>query len=123
MKYSGRTSAYAHKHDFDPSVPLSPDTDKGLRKAWFLDAQWSTCPVEVESQVKDLWRCYELGNDRYILKTSIDELLNMVDEGATVKKFVDGKWTKVPLQVDYIVDYIQQHGIAEDEQVIIHWWW
>jgi hypothetical protein len=123
LPYSGVTSSYNHK--WNPEQPNSPDTKQGLRKVWFLDAQWSTCPVEVENQVKDLWRFYELGNDNYIFKTSVDELLGMVEEEVTVERWKgmpDG-WVEGPLEVDYLVQYIREHDIPDDEDIIIHWWW
>lgn len=121
MEYSGKTSSYHHKwHD----TPNSEDEQSGIRKVWFLDAQWSTCPIEVENQVKDLWRFHDLGNDQYIIKTTIAELISDQEEEMTVKKHIQGEgWQDVPLKTDFIVDYARQFGIGDDEQIIIHWWW
>lgn len=121
LPYSGVTSAYAHKHD--PSADLPENTVAGLRKVWLLDAQWSTCPIEVENQVKDLWRLWKLGNDQSIIKTSVIELLEL--EEATVESWNAEKvaWEEKPLDVTYIIQYIREHGIADDDLVIIQWWW
>lgn len=118
LPYSGVTSSYLHKHS--PEAPNTPDTPAGLRKVWFLDAQWSTCPREVEAQVKALWRVMELSNDVCIIKASVNELLEM--EGQEVKELVDHEWKSVPLKLDYVIQYIREHGIPDDELVIIHWW-
>lgn len=64
LPYSGVTTAYPHKHH--PDEPLPPDTPKALRKEWFLDAQWTDLPVEVENDIKRLWRARKLGNDDYM---------------------------------------------------------
>lgn len=103
LEYSGQTSSYTHK--WNPDKPNDPKTKSGLRKVWFLDAQWSTCPIEVENEVKMLWRDCDLGNDDYMLKRSVEDLLEWGDK------------TK------YLVQYIREHGIPDDEEVVIHWWW
>ena len=122
LPYSGKTSSYHHKwHD----TPNPPDTPAGLRKVWFLDAQWSTCPVEVEEQVQDLWKLHELGNDRYMLQISVETLQQYQKEGEEefVDKWDGSKWVKTQLKVDYVIQYIREHGIPDNEEVIIHWWW
>lgn len=123
LPYSGRTSSYLHK--WNPEQPNDLDTKAGLRKVWFLDAQWSTCPVEVENQVKDLWNYHELGNDRYILKISVNDLLEIEAAEPTINKYFSNPSRRedVVLKVDYVIQYIREHGIPDDEQVIIHWWW
>lgn len=122
LPYSGETSSYHHKRN---DTPNPPDTPAGLRKVWFLDAQWSTCPVEVEEQVKDLWRLHELGNDRYMLKISVETLQQYEQKGEeqTIERWNGSAWTDVPLKVDYVIQYIREHGIPDNEEVIIHWWW
>jgi hypothetical protein len=111
MSYSGYTTLYEHlwaKRKGEPP-PLIPDNaNQGVQKVWMLDAQWSTCPIEVEEQVKGLWRSYELGNDRYMLKMSINDLLEIhSDEYPT----------------DRIVQYLKENGVSDEDRVIIHWWW
>lgn len=132
IKWSGRTSAYAHKQDDWEEADIS-NVDGGLKKVWFLDVQWSTCPIEVEDQVRDLWRLNELGNDNYIFKTSVNDLLEYGDDtlverwvkpepGQNFQIGVNG-WVEQPLKVDAIIQYIRQYNIPDDEMVIIHWWW
>lgn len=122
--WSGITSSYHHKWN---KTPNPPDTEAGLRKVWFLDAQWSTCPIEVENQVKDLWRIEELGNDKYLIKTSIERLVEQEIEEYDVEQWDNeaSKWKKVKLKTNAIVQWIREQApeMKEDELVIIHWWW
>jgi hypothetical protein len=129
VEYSGRTSSYEHKHGFDPSIP-STEINQGVKKVWMLDAQWSTCPVEVENEVKELWRYWELGNDDYMARRSINDLLEMKENGFTVERWYWGEkreeqlgWVKEPGSVDIIIQYLREQGVPDDEDVIIHWWW
>lgn len=118
--WSGKTSSYHHKlHD----TPNPEDTKEGVRKVWLLDAQWSTCPIEVQDQVKQLWRYYENGNDRYIINTTIEYLDELAAEDIEVEDRVDGKWQKVPIKVNAIVQYLEEMGVGRSDQVLIHWWW
>jgi hypothetical protein len=123
LEYSGRTSSYLHK--WHPETPNDPNTKAGLRKVWYLDAQWSTCPVEVEDQVRDLWSLNELGNDQYMFKTTVDELIEIESNECIINKLFRDPIRRedTPVKTDYIVQYIREHGIPDDEQVIIHWWW
>jgi hypothetical protein len=87
-------------HPVDGTVLPSNDS---ISKVWFLDAQWSDLPQEIEDEVRQLWKDYELGNDNYIAKREVnDELFN-----------------------DYprIYFWCKHKGIPEGETVIIHWWW
>lgn len=122
--WSGKTSSYHHKwHD----TPNPPDVKSGLRKVWFLDAQWTDCPIEVEQQVKDLWQGHDLGNDHYMLKRSLDDLEETEESGYQVDRWDDEAktYTKVPLKTDAIRQWILEKvpDIPKDEDVIIHWWW
>lgn len=121
--WSGKTSSYHHKWN---DTPNPEGEEAGLRKVWFLDAQWSTCPVEVENQVKDLWRLYECGNDKYIIKMDMKELINMAEnphDYCAVERRVDGKWVEGPIDVTAILQYARETGVQDDERIIIHWWW
>jgi len=142
LPYSGRTSSYVHKHEPWQEGNMS-DTPQAVRKQWVLDAQWTNCPREVEDQVKDLWRYHNLGNDNYILKYSVEDLLHLVEDGAKVEQWHEkpanmsyeectklerqGKkiwgWIEGPIKVDYVVQYLREMGVADDETVWIHWWW
>lgn len=122
--WSGRTTAMEHKRKF-PSK-LNPNTKQGFRKVWLLDAQWSTCPVEVEEQVKALWRFYERGNDYHVILTSLQDLKKGYN-GVDVELYntLSKRWGTVPLKTDLIVKYILEvePTIGENDQIFIHWWW
>ena len=122
--WSGITSSYHHKWN---TTPNPPDTEAGFRKVWYLDAQWSTCPIEVENQVKDLWRLHELGNDRYMIKSSIERLLEDGAGDVDVEQWdnENSKWSKGILKTDAIVQWIREQApeIKDDELILIHWWW
>lgn len=100
--WSGKTSSYHHKWH---NTPNPEDVNKGFRKVWLLDAQWSDCPIEVENEVKDLWDDYECGNDKYVIKSSLSLLIEQ-------KRLV-------------LVQYVQEQcpNIEENELILIHWWW
>ena len=101
IKWSGKTSSYHHKwHD----TPNPADVNEGFRKVWFLDAQWSTCPIEVEIQVKEMWKDRELGNDFYMIKTDILDLKS-----------------DYPIVAQYVLE--KNPEIGEEETIVIHWWW
>jgi len=131
IEYSGRTSLLEHKREDWKGNPVPENANPGLKKVWFLDAQWSTCPVEVGLQVKSLWRFHELGNDNYVYKTCVNDLLELLEEKVKVEVWDETPtetkpwtgWVKKPIQLDAIIQYIREHGIPDDETVIIHWWW
>lgn len=104
IKWSGVTSCLEQK--FNPAAEVPPYTPKGVRKVWLLDAQWSTCPIEVYEQVQLLWQCSDLGNDNYIYKTTINDL---VDDECSI--------------TDAIVQYLREMGVDEEDEVLIHYWW
>lgn len=99
-EFSGRTTQHSHKFDGWQDHPIT-DT-KSVAKVTVLDAQWSDCPVEVEAEVKKLWRDYELGNDRYIFKFDIEEYAE-----------------DYPL----ITKWLRMNNVDDSETVWIHWWW
>lgn len=101
IQWSSKTSSYHRKWN---NTPNPEDTDKGFRKVWLLDAQWSDCPIEVENEVKKMWKSYDLGNDNYVIKTDIDTL----QENNTL-----------------VAQYVKEQApeIAGEELILIHWWW
>lgn len=125
VKYSGKTSSFHHKwHD----TPNPEGVEQGLRKVWFLDAQWADCPIEVEHEVRDLWNLYGLGNDNYIIDTNLAELKSMRDNpdeySLEIEKYIENEgYKKFICKFDYLIDYIESKGIEDNDQVIIHWWW
>lgn len=100
LPYSGKTSSYHHKCY---TTPNPENVSPGLKKVWFLDAQWSTCPIEVYNEVRELWKQYDLGNDHYMLKLAVEDM--------------------EPEELPYLIQYIREHNIPDYEQVVIHWWW
>lgn len=132
QEWSGKTSAYAHKHGDFRDNPVPQNTPNGVRKITVLDAQWTTCPIEVYNEVSDLWRAQELGNDRYIYKTSIEGLeeLGSEDYPYMVKHWYWGEtqeeqrgWVEEPGSVALIIKYLREQGVTENENVWIHFWW
>ncbi len=65
-----------------------------------FDVQWSNCPVEVEAEVKQIWRDAELGNDVYIYKWDGDDI--------------------DPESYPIVAAYLKSRGITK---CLIHWWW
>ena len=123
MEWSGRTTLHKHKFRNWKEYPVTEQDKKGLRKINFLDVQWSTCPVEVENQVKELWGDYELGNDHYIIKTSINELKEIAGDIEYEEVDIYEEPIKFT-ETSAIVQYLQEQGITdEEEEIIIHWWW
>jgi hypothetical protein len=103
-----------------------------LKKQWVLDAQWTDCPKEVEQTVKDLWRMMELGNDNYMLRRSIADFFEWFGEEGLfrVERWFWGEtaeeqkgWVDTEVSVMPLVDYLRAQGVADDEEVVIHWWW
>lgn len=126
LLFSGRMTAYEHKHlkPGDPVPNIKPA--EAVRKAWILDAQWSDCPVEIEDIVRQLWRMNELGNDRYILKLSIEDMVeNYADEAeAEVWQNEEPRgWVNQKIDFVTLAAYLRSKGIKDDEDVWIHWWW
>lgn len=112
IEWSGKTSSYHHKWH---NTPNGPDVESGFRKVWFLDAQWSDCPVEVEEEVKAMWQNYELGNDHYIIKTTLEDL------GYGVEDEVEDGEPVYPATIQYILE--KEPLIGHEDQILIHWWW
>lgn len=125
IQWSGVTASYNHIRN--PKKPNPPETPKGLSKQWVLNAQWTDCPKEVQKEVKLLWRLYENGNDRYIIKTTVANLEKKnQDAGKLVDIFdeIEGKRKMVPVTTNAILQYLSENGITDpEEEIIIHYWW
>lgn len=102
ITWSGKTSSYHHKWN---DTPNPDDVKEGFRQVFLLDAQWTTCPIEVENEVKKMWHEYECGNDNYYVRTR----LNDIDKD------------KYPAIIQYITE--QKPDIDPSEHILIHWWW
>ncbi|WAX21929.1 hypothetical protein [Stenotrophomonas phage RAS14] len=101
--WSGKTSSYHHKWN---DTPNPDDVNAGFREVFYLDAQWSTCPIEVEDEVRKMWDEYELGNDCYIIHSSLEKLVKQDKYHATIQ---------------YITE--QKPDIDPKALILIHWWW
>jgi hypothetical protein len=100
--WSGKTASYHHKwHD----TPNPEGVKEGIREVVLLDAQWSTCPIEVMDEVRRMWSEYEFGNDNFYIDTKLEE--------------IDAE--EYPATVQYIKE--QRPNLASDAQILIHWWW
>lgn len=97
-EYSGRTTAIEHKFD-DWKTKKVKDPVKAIQQRTIFEVQWTDCPVEVEAEVKQLWRDQSLGNDYYY-----------------------AEWDDEEMCEDYpvISRYLRKHGVKE---CLIHWWW
>jgi len=127
VNWSGRTSAYPHKHGDWQNADLT-GTPEALQTKKILYAQWTLCPVEVEDEIKNLWRMNEFGNDNFYYSTSINDLLEVVEGGATVREvYRDSKGNyqerQVPISLENLIYFARTNGLKEDEQFLIHWWW
>lgn len=104
-EYCGRTSAYGHKHEnwreFKGKIPPA------ISQVTVFNAQWTDCPVEVENEVKRLWRDNELRNDVcYYHWTAEDQ--------------VDGGRSHDAETYPLIAEYLASKGVTD---CLIHWWW
>jgi len=95
IQWSGKTTAF--KGD--------KNTPSGFRKVWMLDVQWSDCPVEVKERVKVLWRDYECGNDKYVIKADLGMLIENEEY----------------IIVQYILEKCPD--LDEEEDIFIYFWW
>lgn len=94
MEYSGKVTA-----DHPRGMVIDPIPDC-IQQITVLDVQWSSCPVEVEDEVRDLWQDDErLGNDVSIYKW---------DEENDAEKY------------PVIAEYLKSRGVSK---CWIHWWW
>lgn len=70
-----------------------------IRHQIVFEVQWSNCPVEIEEEVKKLWREHDYGNDNYF-----------------------HEWDSAEDGYDYpeIDEFLLSKGIT---RCWIHWWW
>lgn len=106
--YSGRTTAYEHKHGdaWKQSLHAGPDC---IQQQTIFDVQWSNCPVEVEEEVKRLWLDMELHNNVCYYSWS----------GWIKNDEYDGP-SEDAEAYPIIAEYLKTRGVTE---CLIHWWW
>lgn len=97
-----KTAKITDHHPVDPAYHSEVPT-KSVRNVLVLDVQWSDCPDIVEDEVRDMWYSRELGNDNYIIKTTVD--LEMYEEYPNTYM-----WLKL-------------NSVADGTEIWIHWWW
>lgn len=93
----GKDTSYSSKWN------KPPDGNNSVYPVFLFDVQWSDCPIEVEKEVKELWREYELDNDHSYYRCQLDEEL----------------YSEYPK----IYMWLKHKGIKEEQDVLIHWWW
>lgn len=99
VQYSGETTDHATM--IGDAWKENPNTGPDcIRAINFFDVQWSNCPVEVEAEVKQIWKDYELGNDNYFFKW--------------------GAYDTEEEDYPIVAAYLKSRGI---EKCHIHWWW
>lgn len=107
--YSGRTTASQHKRDdwasYDGPIPAAITLER------VFNCQWTDCPVEVEAEVKRLWREIGFGNDHFYYPWESD---NDYYNRETKKD------TKLGKEFPLINEYLRERGIIK---CLIHWWW
>lgn len=118
VNWSGRTSAYQHKFD-DWQTKDVLGAPPAFQTMKVLFAQWTLCPVEVEDEVKLLWRMMELGNDNSYHRTSIAELVETTEDETRVE--IRGKM--VDVKFDNLIEFARINGLGETEEFLINWWW
>ncbi len=107
MKFSGRTTSLSHK--VNNWKGKKANGKPCVRDIKLIDIQWSTCPVEIEDIVREMWQSRELGNDHYHLKFQGWEHLRDIstsDEHFKIFK-----------------EYLESQGVKEDDECFIYWWW
>lgn len=122
LKYSGKTTGGENC------------TTKALRNQLVIDAQWSDLPVEVEEDIKKLWRVYELGNDHYVYIGCLNDFYDIRkrkdDDPIMCEKWYWGEtkeeqkgWVEEPFSPDYLIQYLEENKIDPEMDVWIYWWW
>lgn len=143
LPYSGQTSAYEHKHG-DAWKENKFAGAPAVTTIKLINAQWSNMPVEVEAEVKELWRYCELGNDHYYWEGSISDMDEMMgshedngeeDEefGIEVEHWVSKQpdnpdddhwgWKKKYTTLPYFRQWLEEQGFEYEEKFLLHWWW
>lgn len=127
-QYSGRTSAHCHKFGDWESKDIS-DVDPAITQTVLFNAQWTDCPVEVEAEVKVLWKWKEFGNDNFYFNWDRDKeywyspSFEPFGEKRSYECEDDEDDAKdAPLsEIFPIIDeYLMSKGV---EKCLIHWWW
>ena len=123
LPYSGRTTCYEHKREGWEATP--GHGKDAIRTVKLIEAQWSNMPVEVEEDVKAAWKDHELGNDVYYWSTSLELIREEGAEGREYEVFDSDavKWVTKKTNYAYLIQWLEEQGVEEKEELLIHWWW
>lgn len=116
MNFSGRTSTLAHKQG--DAWKKSPGAgEECLSTVRLLNVQWTNCPVEVEDQVRNIWRREELGNDNSYYRTSLSDIDQCIEYDSEDEPIHPVNW-------QLLKDFLISKGVTDPkEEILIHWWW
>lgn len=97
MNYSGRTTSYSHKgKDWKDRAP---DGQEAIQQVTLFEVQWSTCPVEVQDEVRELWSDQTYGNESFYFHWKDED---------------NAEYYPV------IAEYLHSKNVVD---CLIHWWW
>ena len=106
-------------------------SNKGPTKVWYLDARCNDLPEDVVSVIGGLWQWREVGNDQYMLKTTLKGPREYLNEGDIPEPDV-WKWGPTPeeqigwvkefLDVTPLISYLSDK-VGEEDDLILHYWW
>lgn len=126
-EYSGRTTNHSRLIDDWQKEDVS-DSAPAIQQKTVFEVQWTDCPVEVEVEVKHLWRWQELRNDHCYFNWDRDDehCFDVTDphapkapEGVTEEQ-ADEEGVAIRLLYPLIDEFLMSRGV---EKCLIHWWW
>ena len=89
-----------------------------MSKQWVLDPQDRSCPEELKDEIFETFQYGRRSNESYV-KVSISSLkenyANDVEDGASEDEYEYGN--------PFLIKFLKDQGIAEDETVYILIWW
>lgn len=93
-----------------------------MKKVWYLDAQYEA-DFPHKKEVDDLWSICELGNDHYMWKGSVTDLLEF--NGYPVQRWDPEKvkWTDSTADFTALAEYLRAIVGSDTEEIIIRYWW
>lgn len=109
--YDPITTSYHHKWN---KTPNPEGVDPGFSMKPFFSAQWSDMPNNVADVIKKMWQDAELGNDHYILRQSIADMIEWMSYSEEMRE---------PLKLLIAYIYQQYPDVKPDEELLFHYWW
>lgn len=95
-----------------------------MKTVKILDAQF-----DVSEEVKDecalIWRWQEYGNDYYYYATTLADLRDVEGYGEKVSMYDSklGRRLDKPVVCPNLIKYLEEQGVTENENILIHYWW